>query len=114
VITTAPCAGWVTDWTAFGPPSLSVSLASTSTAVAVASSAMVLVSSTATGASSTSVTVIVKAFSTNSPAASVARTRIDRAGVVSWSRTAAVRSDEPLIEKEELSLPPVPVTRVKA
>ena len=44
----------------------------------------------------------------------MARTRIDLVGVVSWSRTAAVRSEEPLIEKEELSLPPVPVTRVKA
>ena len=57
VITTVPLAGWVTEPTAIGPPSVSVSLASTSIAVAGASSATVAASSTATGGSSTQVTV---------------------------------------------------------
>ena len=58
MITTAPFAGCVTDWTDFGPPSLSVSLASTSTALEIESSATVALSLTATGGSSTQVTII--------------------------------------------------------
>ena len=53
-----PWAGWVIESTAFGPPSMSVSLASTSIAVLPESSATVALSLTATGASSTGVTVI--------------------------------------------------------
>ena len=58
MIAAVPWAGWVTEATAFGPPSMSVSLASTSIAVLPESSATVALSSTATGASSTAVTVI--------------------------------------------------------
>ncbi len=57
VITTVPLAGWVTEATDFGPPSMSVSLASTSTAVAPRVLEHRPVSSTATGGSSTQVTV---------------------------------------------------------
>ena len=57
VITTVPFAGWVTESTDIGPPSMSVSFASTSIAVAPESSATVALSSTATGRSSTHVTV---------------------------------------------------------
>ena len=57
VITTVPLAGWVTDATDLGPPSISVSFASTSIAVAPESSTTVALSFTATGGSSTHVTV---------------------------------------------------------
>ena len=57
MITAEPLAGWVTDWTLFGPPSTSVSLASTSTGLGPESSPTVAESLTATGASSEQVTV---------------------------------------------------------
>ncbi len=57
MITTAPFAGWVTDATDFGPPSVSVSFASTAIALAPASSPTIALSSTAVGGSSTHVTV---------------------------------------------------------
>src|ERR1700710_1526254 len=57
-MTTDPFAGCVTEATAFGPPSTSVSLASTSTALTPESWATVFASLTATGGSSTHVTVI--------------------------------------------------------
>jgi hypothetical protein len=56
-MTTAPFAGWVTDWTSAGPPSTTVSLSSTSIAFAPESSFTVAESATATGGSSTQVTV---------------------------------------------------------
>ena len=113
VITTVPWVGWVTAFTVLGPPSTSVSLANTLIAVAGSSSTTVLVSSTATGGSSTSVTVTVRAFSTDSPPESVARTRTDRVGVVSKSRETAVRSWLPATVNAPLSAEPAPATSVK-
>ena len=54
---TSPLSGWVTESIAFGPPSVSVSLASTSIWVAGSSSATVAVSLTAVGPSSAQFTV---------------------------------------------------------
>ena len=70
MITTAPLAGWVTDWTVFGPPSVSVSFARTLIEVAESSSATVALSLTATGASSEQVTVTAT-LATSPPGARV-------------------------------------------
>ena len=55
-MTAEPFAGWMTDWTEIGPPSMSVSLPSTLTALALESSLTVVLSFTATGGSSAHVT----------------------------------------------------------